>query len=166
MDKVCSRCKLTKPLESFNKDKTKPDGFSSWCRDCKQQYDTEYRKLHSTGKYHHKYLNKDVSKRRAESTIRHHVRLGYTVKITVEELTELFEKETHCPICGVEYSKEYGVGRLQHSQSLDRINNETELRYENIWIICSKCNASKGDKTMKEFVEYSLMVYNKYKEMI
>ena len=34
MQKICSTCKLEKPVELFNKDKYKPDGLTSSCKSC------------------------------------------------------------------------------------------------------------------------------------
>lgn len=34
--KTCRRCKSEKTLESFPRDKTKPDGRGSWCKACKE----------------------------------------------------------------------------------------------------------------------------------
>lgn len=36
--KRCTRCKLQKSTESFNKDKQSKDGFTSWCIECKRVY--------------------------------------------------------------------------------------------------------------------------------
>jgi len=84
------------------------------------------------------------------------------MNITIPQLETLFKESKVCPICGVTYITEYGVGHSNISQSLDRINNESELRLDNVWIICQRCNAMKGDFTMKEFVDYSKLVYEKF----
>lgn len=35
--KLCSRCKQTKDSDQFPKDKTRPDGLFSWCKQCKKE---------------------------------------------------------------------------------------------------------------------------------
>jgi hypothetical protein len=41
--KTCTRCKRTRKLEAFYKDKHMKDGLSSWCKACTKAYDREYR---------------------------------------------------------------------------------------------------------------------------
>lgn len=43
-EKVCSRCKNTKPLTAFSPHKGKPDGRQSWCRQCAAEYRRELRR--------------------------------------------------------------------------------------------------------------------------
>ena len=33
--KTCSKCKETKTIDNFYKHKSKKDGYSTWCRECK-----------------------------------------------------------------------------------------------------------------------------------
>lgn len=33
-EKRCTRCESTKPVSVFGKNKSTPDGFSYWCKDC------------------------------------------------------------------------------------------------------------------------------------
>ena len=33
-NKICSRCKESKPLSAFSKNKNVKSGFSCWCKDC------------------------------------------------------------------------------------------------------------------------------------
>lgn len=80
------------------------------------------------------------------------------INITITEIENLFRESTHCPICGIEFSS---VNR-QTTQSLDRLDNEKELRVDNVWVICNKCNATKQDRTLKEFIDYCKMVVDKW----
>lgn len=41
--KTCSRCKLQKPPESFNRERRKADGLSAWCKACKTAANFERR---------------------------------------------------------------------------------------------------------------------------
>jgi len=44
MTKICSKCKIEKPIEAFSKDKNKKDGLSNQCKECNAKYRIEYRK--------------------------------------------------------------------------------------------------------------------------
>lgn len=37
MEKICSRCKQSKPLTSFRAEKAKKDGKGSWCAECNNE---------------------------------------------------------------------------------------------------------------------------------
>lgn len=41
--KTCSACKECKPPNDFNKNKSKPDGLGTECRQCRRVYDKKYR---------------------------------------------------------------------------------------------------------------------------
>lgn len=113
-----------------------------------------------------KNRNKNVNRERAGSAIDAHRRKGHITLITKSELKVMFDKTTQCPICGKEFSSEYGVGKiLNSSPSLDRINNELELRPDNVWVICSECNRTKGQRTMKEFYDYCKMIHILFEEI-
>ena len=40
--KQCSVCKYTKPTHSFSRDRSRLDGCSGTCKDCKRSYDAKY----------------------------------------------------------------------------------------------------------------------------
>lgn len=42
--KTCSRCRETKPLSEFGKDKNRPDGHNTWCKPCRRTYRQTVRK--------------------------------------------------------------------------------------------------------------------------
>ena len=42
--KVCSKCKIEKPVDVFSKDKSRKDGLSHRCKECKKEYNKEYYK--------------------------------------------------------------------------------------------------------------------------
>ena len=44
IEKRCYRCGKIKPLEEFNKNKSKPSGYCGECRECKNELDTQYRR--------------------------------------------------------------------------------------------------------------------------
>ena len=42
MTKYCYKCQETKPFDAFGKNKSKKDGLSTECRECKRQGDKAY----------------------------------------------------------------------------------------------------------------------------
>jgi hypothetical protein len=177
--KICSHCGIEKSLDEFSKDKNTKDCKSSWCKLCKSINDEQFRyknKARLTEKYHlnkEKYSrlavisrNKKYSINCAKSALRSHSSKGHICEITVEELTNLYDSTIYCPICKVKLTKEYGHGLLQTAPSLDRKNNESILTIHNVWVICANCNATKRDRSMKEFVKYCSEVFTNFKEMI
>jgi hypothetical protein len=62
--KTCSKCNIEKPLNEFNKNKSKIDGYHVWCKQCvsnnnKQLYkDDKKTKKYKTNQYYHN--NKDI----------------------------------------------------------------------------------------------------------
>ena len=41
--KVCSTCKVEKPIEEFTSNKSMPSGFMSYCKDCNNKRNKIYR---------------------------------------------------------------------------------------------------------------------------
>lgn len=44
MTKWCSKCDQTKPVEDFNKNSNRPDGYAHWCRGCANEANSKYKK--------------------------------------------------------------------------------------------------------------------------
>ena len=42
-NKVCTKCKVEKPLESFNRSQSSKDGLTHWCRNCAAAYNASYK---------------------------------------------------------------------------------------------------------------------------
>lgn len=82
--------------------------------------------------------------------------------VSTKWLMDKFKDTPYCEICGVllDYSKK---GKLvSNSPSLDRLNNEKEIRKDNIQILCHRCNSTKGDKNIKDLVSWCKLVIQKY----
>jgi len=44
--KKCTKCKIVKPSNKFNKDRKKPDGLFTWCKACSIEHARKYRLQH------------------------------------------------------------------------------------------------------------------------
>jgi hypothetical protein len=148
MDKECNWCHKIKSLSSFPKDKTMKSGYKNICKDCVNIW-----------------RKKNPHRCRATRTISGHKLQGMKVEITTSELEQLLENTTNCSICGIELKPDLGEGYYPNSPSVDRLNNETTLNIDNIWVVCRKCNTTKQNRSMKEFYHYCEFITNKFKKI-
>ena len=89
-----------------------------------------------------------------------HRKRGYDVKVTIDECLEINHK--YCYYCGCELEWEYGTGFSNCSPTIDRLNNENTLTKDNIVFACHRCNLTKSDRTLLEFVEYCKQIIEKF----
>lgn len=118
--KQCNRCRLWKPLSSFNKQSSNPDQLAYACRSCTKTYRKQW-----NGANVDKVALHD---RRAK--------LWKKYQITLEQYEEqLAQQGGGCAICG---RKECQTGR---NLAVDHDHDTKELR----GILCIKCNISVGN---------------------
>jgi hypothetical protein len=100
----------------------------------------------------------------AIASISGHRKLGHLIQITTDELQELASHATNCPMCGVEFDwgPKTKSGARPNSPSVDRVGNEKVLDAHNIQIICRKCNYTKSDRSMAEFVDYCKRIVERF----
>jgi len=157
--KICSRCKKEKLITEFNKDKSRKDRVKRYCKICVKIYYQENREkiAQMTKQYYKKYPIKYW----CINTINKHKQRGFKVLFTFKDLLPIAKQIIYCPMCGVKL--QYSGQRNQSSNaSLDRIDNGDILTFKNTQIICRKCNMTKLDRTMQEFVEYCEKVVYRY----
>ncbi len=84
--------------------------------------------------------------------------------MTSEELYQVALHTELCFICGSQIDWELGNKGHMHNRSptLDRVDNEDVIRIDNILILCYKCNATKRDRTLKEFLDYCRAVVARF----
>ena len=155
--------------------------WKSWNRwslkyPCCQNCGTTKIRHHSKGLcqkcYSAKYVKSDVYKhyyeknkyiRWSRNTLRSHKLHHCKIDISASDLEEIAKITTRCPMCNCVLT--WGNSKLSsNSPSLDRINNGKIINKDSVWIICQKCNASKQNRTWKEFVEYCKMISKKFTE--
>jgi len=124
---------------------------------CQKCYSAEYLQSDT----YKNYYEKSKYCRWSKHTLRGHRLHGYIIDISINELEEIAKIATHCPICGRELSWNNSK-LLPNSPSLDRKNNGKIIDKSSIWIICHLCNATKQNRTFKQFIEYCEMVSQKF----
>lgn len=164
MTKKCSRCKQIKSSDEFHKNPTSKDGLNWYCVDCEK----EYRKIHiETARQYRrknwekckiacwKWQTKYPEKAWANRTRCNHNKIGIPVSLTTIEIADKLKKNPFCALCGQKLQPQNGKGGMADcSPTLDRKNNEKFLNKDNALILCAYCNRAKGNRTLKEFIEY------------
>ena len=156
--KVCARCGKEKDetLYFFNRGSGKR---KSQCIKCKLEvraltaaknnagYYARYRNAHK--KEHQEYRAKHPMERWAYATC-----TGHKVRHLYPLVLESARRVSRCPICQCKLKYGYnGVhGGTMDTASLDRIYNDDRKDANAFWIICRRCNATKYDLTMNQFV--------------
>lgn len=183
--KECTKCGKTYPSDMFNKDNDRINGLTSWCKICiKEQrnktidarhaHDRKYYaenkdRFREYAKKNAEHIKKNEHIRRiknyrrlwAFNTIKNHEARGVVVSVALDDMHALAKAVDNCPMCGV--SLKWQMGKIAtNSPTLDRINNGNEIRLDNIWILCHRCNTMKRDLPMKEYIEHCKMVVSKF----
>ena len=137
-EKKCFKCKEILPVESFNKDASRGDGYAYWCKSCWSEYSkTDKRKA----------LNKKHRDGRTVEQKREYL-LRSAYNMTLQDYDDLFElQDGKCAICGLpEINKRFCV---------DHDHGTGEVR----GLLCDNCNKALGhffDNTenMKNAITY------------
>jgi hypothetical protein len=161
--RLCNRCKKELPISDFY---AQPFGIRRICKKCDNEYSRNYHKTHPEyyRQYEREYARKNPRRRWATACLSGHRRRGYVIQITSEELYQTASKTDLCFICGCQMDWKLGNKGYMNNRSptLDRLNNEGVIRNDNILILCYKCNATKRDRTLKEFLDYCRAVAAKF----
>lgn len=167
LTKVCKKCGEIKVISDYQKEQSGVDGLRTTCKQCQSKYNKVY------GQKNKDILRAQRQKRRQEypyeswsyRTKCNHAGKGFTLLMTLEDIMNLAQKSTHCEICGDMFdwfaTREKG-SICTNSPTLDRVNNETTLTLQNVQIICSRCNLTKSDRTMTEFIDYCRLVVKRF----
>lgn len=121
--KVCTKCKVERPLSQYNKYARSPDGYAWHCRLCVASYGAERRK------------EPEFRKRKRENSFR------FSYGITIAEYESMFSKQNGlCAICEKPETKLHGRTKKPMSLSVDHCHNSKKVR----GLLCSQCNLMLG----------------------
>jgi hypothetical protein len=124
-----------------------------------------YDLLYEWKDYEKEYARTRSKRRWGHACLAGHRRRGFQVEITSRQLYQLAVETDSCFICGCALDWQLGNkgGKWKdNSPTLDRLNNETLMTTGNVAILCYRCNATKRDRTLREFVEYCSAVAAKF----
>ena len=137
-EKACGRCAVVKPLTAFHKHKMGKHGIDSMCRECKLAAKAAWQKANP--------------ERNAMNSMRYHVRKKNVAvnDFTLAQWAMLKERYNFsCAYCG----ERVPVLTQDHVLALSRGGNHTAA---NIVPACRRCNASKNDRPVEEFLKVSV----------
>ena len=166
--KRCTKCKENKLLSCFNKDKSKKDGLSPSCKQCKkisnaksyrknkakkkQYYLDNYDKIKSYREERYK-KSVDTWKNSLEWIIKNKLS-GYKRKdkisnrffdLSYDEIMELLiNSKGECYYCKKKYKLKGYENRCKDQWTLDRIDNDIGHCKNNCVVACYDCNAKRN----------------------
>lgn len=73
---------------------------------------------------------------------------------------------THCPILGIELTKERGTGRVKSNVSIDRKDSSKGYTPDNIWIISDLANKMKTNATEEELILFAKGILRLYGDTV
>jgi 5-methylcytosine-specific restriction endonuclease McrA len=129
---LCSKCGVNERIEG-----------GSWCRECKNEDERQ----RAAGKY---YTNAETIGRRSFSLNSKAKKWGAMGVVTKQELIDLYEHTQNCPLCGASTVEPDQV-EFDHNIALSKGGTNF---IDNIGILCPRCNRSKNDMSINEFIEY------------
>lgn len=164
-EKRCRVCGKVKLISEFNKNACKNDGYNCECKECSRKYIKQYY-LKNKEKWktsHKKTVINNPIRNWCRSTRARHKNDGFIVMITNDELEKWANFHKHCEFCGIELDFTPFKGKsVSNSPSLDRTNNEQEIRLDNITMLCRNCNHRKGDMPLKDYLTFCKNLLKKF----
>ena len=153
IEKRCYRCGKSKPLEEFNKNKSKPSGHCDECRECKKELDTQYRRTEFgliSGIYG---SQKHTSKKRG------HLAPNYSKA----QLIDFMYKNKYIELYTAWVSSGYAHNLVP---SIDRVDRKLPYTLNNIQLVTWEFNEQKGREESKETYSKRVQQYSRSGELL
>ena len=151
------------PLENFSRYTYAKDGYLFICKECnnKRRRAEHAKNPEKFVQRHRNYLENHREREWAWHVSRHHKDRGISVELSIDELEEMAKRSPNCGLCGKKLCWNHHITKTD-SPSIDRSDNELSMKKDNTMIICHQCNRTKGERSMKEFVEYCNLIAKKF----
>ncbi len=137
--KLCPKCGNTKSLDDFYKDKRRPNGVRSWCKDCdleanrqqRKQSDYREKKRKRWQRYYARPgVRAHICEKSKASRKKHHLKSKYG--LTIADVVEMQKQQGNkCAICGCKFNKPHHI---------DHDHNTGAVR----GLLCGECNLGLG----------------------
>ena len=152
---TCSRCKRQLSVNEFYKCAS---GKRYTCKKCDMEYSRNYNRTHPVFRkeYEREYARTRSKRRWSHARLASHRRRGFKVFIIGKELFQLASGTDSCFVCGCALDWQLGNkgSWKSNSPTLNRLDNGDIVTKENVAILCYRCNATKRDRSLGEFVAY------------
>mgnify|MGYP003939491259 CR=1 FL=1 len=130
--KRCSKCGLIKSYSNFYVDKSRKDGLTYDCKECRKSHRRSYYMKTKNTKYMKEY-NKQYYKE--NKTKEHNRYLEKTYGITYKEKIRLLELQNYkCAICGKDLKTRGNDTNIDHNHDTGDVRG----------ILCTRCNTLLG----------------------
>nr|QBK85865.1 MAG: uncharacterized protein LCMAC101_04600 [Marseillevirus LCMAC101] len=147
--KYCSKCKETKEISCFFKEKSMSDGCQTYCKICSK---VNYAKWCSTFDGFITRIYKDLQNNAEKRNIK--------VNIEKDDIIRLYKKQKGvCALSGEKMTHvcEPGTKRKNpkhiYNISVDRINSSKPYTLKNIQLVCNRINVIKWDLDQDVFID-------------
>ena len=133
-EQTCRRCKISKILDSFWKDRGKETGYSQYCKKCSNIHRKECRDRIKTGTTKFKV---GLYKKGTKEYKNHQkdIQLRYNYGTTLKEYNTLFSIQNGCCcICNIHQNSLKKPLGIDHSHKTGKIRG----------LLCSNCNTALG----------------------
>jgi hypothetical protein len=128
--KECVKCKRSKSLDEFNKNKRRPDGLDNMCRSCRKAYYKAY----------------------YESSDKERTRLAGNRKINKDRVNDLIRERKSKPCADCEETYPYYVMQFDHMPGTKKLFNIGAEKYQHTYnkvireiekceVVCANCHA-------------------------
>ena len=142
MGKKCSCCKQEKTLEDFHKNKSRHDGLSHVCKDCKKQKSFAYNKILNHSEHyakHNRYYKKKANNRKQSVRAATPSWLTEKQKFDIDALYFLAED------CRIISGEQYHIDHIIPLKGKDVCGLHVPW---NLQVLPSDINISKSNKTI------------------
>ena len=148
--KICYKCKIAKSLSEFHKDKSSPDGHMRMCIKCKREYRISpfYKERERQLEKTERYKSRRLKYKRTEKGYFAYLKVDHTQRsnlpsnlhtLSFEEFQEIkINQHGKCAICG--------LGKRLELDCIIPLCVGGCFSYDNVQLVCSHCNSSKGSK--------------------
>lgn len=158
-NKLCSKCKLCKPISEYSKSKRGANGLRSNCKACdrvrcKEWKDKNPNKVQATNQKRDQQRKAEPEKEMLRRAKKRAIIRNIEFSIGVEDILIPYE----CPVLNkkLQYSNSQSVHRF--APSLDRKDITKGYVSGNVQVISYKANTMKSDATLEELQLFALWV--------
>lgn len=148
--KICTKCKIEKPLSDFHKRSKSKDGHAYRCKTCRNPGKKKYAMTDEKKKEKHKLRERELRKKYPERYMLYAAKRNSKNK-NIEFTLKLHDINIpdYCPVLGIEINKNMTYTNY-NSPSIDRIDNDKGYTPDNIVIVCDRVNRLKKDAKIEE----------------